>query len=76
MTAAEEGGGDGGEGAEEAFGVAGVFVEAAGVEGALGEGDDVRGRARRRGCGRGRGWGMSCVGMPKPGTGTKRMSAQ
>ena len=38
VMAAEEGGGDGGEGGEEAFGVAGVLVEATGVEGALEEG--------------------------------------
>ncbi len=38
---AEEGGGDGGEGREEAFGVADGLVEVAGVEVTLDEGDDV-----------------------------------
>ena len=37
---ADERGGDGGDGAEEAFWVAGVFVEGSGVDGALGEGVD------------------------------------
>lgn len=38
---AEDGGDEGGDGGEQAFGVAGVLVEAAGVEGALEEGVDT-----------------------------------
>jgi hypothetical protein len=38
---ADEGGGEGGDCAEEAFGIAGVLVELAGVDGALEKGDDA-----------------------------------